>query len=40
LIFDAIAGGDQQKTTEVLKEHLEVTIESIKQAELQRNVCK
>lgn len=38
MIFDAIAGGDQQKTTELLKEHLEVTIESIKQAELHRNV--
>jgi len=33
-IFEAMRKGNQEKTTEILKEHIQNTIESIKQAEL------
>jgi len=35
-IFEAMQEGDQEKTTEILKEHIQNTIESIKQAEIRK----
>ena len=33
-IFEALQEGNQKKTTEILREHIQNTIESIKRAEL------